>query len=212
MLTSQPADLYTPSATVHGRYLVQRGPADRLLVGFHGYAENARIHMDQMDRIPGNEQWTRLSIQALHPFYVRQNIVASWMTSQDRELAIDDNIAYVRSVVETFPQPKTLVFLGFSQGASMAYRAAANIASAGVIALSGDLAPEVRSALPPVLIGRGVRDDWYTQEKLEKDLKDLQPIAPSVTTCVYDGGHEWTDEFRDAAARFLTSCLTVSKS
>jgi len=51
----------------------------------------------------------------------------------------------------------------------------------------------------PVLIGRGIRDEIYTDEKLKKDLKFLT----SAEVCVFEGGHEWSDEFRAVAARFL---------
>jgi predicted esterase len=206
MLTSQSIDFETRTvaATVHGRYLLRSGPPERLLVGFHGYAENAERHIAELTRIPGAERWTIVAVQALHPFYLSrtQEIVASWMTRQDRELAIADNKAYVRSVVSALPRSRTLVFLGFSQGTAMAYRAAADQRSAAVIALGGDVPPDVTAAIPPVLIGRGTNDDWYTQEKFEKDLKFLKTVT-DVTTCVYDGGHEWSDEFRVAAADFL---------
>lgn len=211
MLTSQRADLEIVPATVHGRYLVRKGPQDRLLIGFHGYAQNARIHLDDLLQIPGIDGWTVVSVQALHPFYARENIAASWMTSQDREFAIDDNIAYVRGIVARLPKPGTLVFEGFSQGAAMAYRAASTNRCDGVIALGGDVPPDVTANLPPVLIGRGKGDDWYNDEKFKEDLKDLEPTT-RVTTCVFDGAHEWTDEFREAASRFLSACLTASKS
>ena len=206
MLTSEPVDVETRTigATVHGRYLVRSGPPERLLVGFHGYAENAERHIVEMTRIPGVENWTVAAVQALHPFYLSRTleIVASWMTRQERELAIADNKAYVRSVVSALPRPHSLVFLGFSQGTAMAYRAAADQRSAAVIVLGGDLPPDVTAGIPPVLIGRGSRDDWYTQEKFEKDLKFLKTVT-SVTPCLYDGAHEWTDEFRAAAGEFL---------
>jgi len=51
-----------------------------------------------------------------------------------------------------------------------------------------------------VLIGRGERDDWYNDEKLKKDLSFL----PQAETCVFDGGHEWSDSFRAAAIEFLS--------
>jgi dienelactone hydrolase len=206
MLTSQLVDYETRTiaATVHGRYLVRSGPPERLLVGFHGYAENAERHIAELTRIPGLDKWTVAAVQALHPFYLSrtQEIVASWMTRQERELAIADNKAYVRSVVSALPRPGTLVFLGFSQGTAMAYRAAADHRSAAVIVLGGDVPPEVTAGIPAVLIGRGTRDDWYTQEKFEKDLKFLKTVT-NVTPCLYDGAHEWTDEFRAAAAEFL---------
>jgi predicted esterase len=206
MLTSESIDFdaRTIPATVHGRYLVRRGPQERLLVGFHGYAENAERHLIELERIPGVERWTLVAVQALHPFYLSrtQEIVASWMTRQDRELAIADNKEYVRSVVSTLPHPRTLVFLGFSQGTAMAYRAAADQNATAIIVLGGDVPPDVTSGIPPVLIGRGKKDDWYTQEKFEKDLRFLK-TRTNVTPCLYGGSHEWTDEFREAAAEFL---------
>jgi predicted esterase len=206
MLTSQSNDFqeHTLAATVHGRFLVRPGPPERLLVGFHGYAENAERHLGQLIRIEGIDRWTVVAVQALHPFYAArtEEIVASWMTRQDRELAIADNIAYVRSVVDWFHRPSTILFEGFSQGVAMAYRAASAIGSSAVIALGGDVPPDVTANIPPVLVGRGRGDDWYTEEKFEKDLKFLSSLT-RVTTCVYDGAHEWTDEFRAAAAEFL---------
>ena len=145
---------HTIAARTHGRYLVREGPSQRLLVGFHGYAESAEAHMAELQKIRGSESWTLVAVQALNRFYARERIVANWMTSQDRELAIEDNIAYVRA------------------------------------------------NLPPVRLGRGTRDEWYTAEKFEQDLKVLEPMT-TVTRCVFEGAHEWNDEFRAAAAEFL---------
>lgn len=197
------------ATTVHGRYLYEDRGADRLLVGFHGYAETADANFAELEKIPGIERWSVASIQALHPFYTRTgSIVASWMTKLDRELAIDDNIDYVRNVLAQLPASRQLVFSGFSQGATMASRAAANIACAGLILLGGDVPPEVKAMsdvrMPPVLLARGVRDDWYTQEKFDADVAFLKPRT-RLTQCVFDGGHEWGEEFRTAAEKFLLS-------
>ena len=92
----------------------------------------------------------------------------------DRELAIDDNRAYVRSVVAQFPAPAQLVFLGFSQGAAMAYRAAAGSNATGVIALGGDVPPDVVEATSETAAGadragdsRGVVHRRKAPERLE---------------------------------------------
>src|SRR5207244_2319888 len=107
-----------------------------------------------------------------------------------RERAIADNIEYVRSVVAELPIPNKLIFLGFSQGVAMAYRAAYTHPSAsGVIALAGEVTPDIEGPLPPVLIGRGTREEWYTEEKLKKDLSILETLT-KVETCVFEGGHE----------------------
>jgi len=207
MLTSQRTDFHvrTLAATVHGRFLVRDGPPARLLVGFHGYAENAERHLAELLRIPGIDRWTVAAVQALHPFYAKKEVVASWMTSQERELAIADNIQYVRSVVASFSPPRALVFAGFSQGVATAYRAATTHPNAsGLIALAGDVPPDVIANIPPVLVARGTRDDWYDDRKLNQDLSFLASRT-SVTTCLFDGGHEWTEEFRQAAGKFLST-------
>jgi len=98
-------------------------------VGFHGYAQNAETFLESLVAIPGAETWRVASVQGLHPFYSRgSHVVAGWMTRQDREHAIADNIAYVDAVLDdmaaAFGAPEKLVFAGFSQGVAMAYRAA----------------------------------------------------------------------------------------
>src|SRR5205085_8390470 len=80
----------TVAATTHGRYLVMEpeGRAAGVVVGFHGYGENAEIHLDALRAIPGAGRWLLVAVQALHPFYTRdERIVAGWMTRRDRELA-----------------------------------------------------------------------------------------------------------------------------
>lgn len=189
------------TTSIHGRFLhVDRG-AERLLVGFHGYAETAEPHLGQIEKIPGIGEWSVAAVQALHPFYTRSGeVVANWMTKQDRELAIEDNLRYVQQVLAALPRPQILIFLGFSQGAAMAARAASATPSNGLVLVGGDIPPELDpSTLPPIFIGRGERDDWYSEEKFKKDLSSV----PNATTCVYDGGHEWTEELRGAVGEFL---------
>ena len=194
--------------TTHGRVLHEARGDERLLVGFHGYAERAETHLAELHKIEGTADWSLAAIQSLNRFYTRAGeVVGNWMTSLDRELAIADNVVYIRRALAALPQPKTLVFIGFSQGASMAARAAAAIRCDGLIILGGDIPPDVKASairLPPVLLSRGVRDEWYTNEKFKDDLRFLEGRT-SVTQLVFDGGHEWTDAFREAASTFLRS-------
>ena len=204
--------LRTVEARVHGRYLVRppttAGPWPALF-SFHGYGEDASTNMTALQRIPNVSEWLLVAVQALHPFYTKnERIVASWMTRQDRELAIADNVRYVAGVVEAVSgefrlQASPIVFAGFSQGVAMAYRAAASIAADGVIALAGDVPPDVARSLPAVLIGRGTTDNWYHEEKMAADVARLKGLARNVETCVFDGGHEWTDAFAAAVGAFL---------
>jgi predicted esterase len=216
--------VHTIAATTHGRFLVEPSSAAagrlRVLVGFHGYAEDAEAQLERLKSIPGAERWTRVSIQALHPFYQRRTsrVVASWMTRQDRDLAIADNIAYVAAVLDQILPADhdgldvrpLLVFAGFSQGVAIAYRAACRLARevGGVVGFGGDVPPELDDALlariPAALVGRGIRDDVYAPAVRASDERRLNAAGVRVQAISTDAGHEWTPEFAEAAARFLT--------
>jgi predicted esterase len=201
----------------HGRYLLECDQ-DRprgLLVGFHGYAETAETQMKRLRAAPGAASSVCVSVQALHLFYTKANeVVGSWMTRLGREQAIADNVGYVAAVVAQvkaeFPTADRLVYAGFSQGASMAYRAAARSGHAchGVLALGGDVPPDVAddadARLPPVLAARGLRDEWFTEAKLQRDVDTLRARGVSVRSVVFEGAHEWPDPLFAAAALFLT--------
>lgn len=207
---------------IHGRYLLEVPPqvdGAALLVGCHGYGENAERHLEEIRRIPGASRFVLCAVQALHPFYNRTGeVIASWMTRQDRDQAILDNVRFVSSVVaqvkKDLPVSERLVYLGFSQGAAMAYRAAAGCGHAcqGLIVLGGDVPPELErrdlSGFPPVLLGRGSSEEWYDAAKMEHDVELLRSKRVDVRPVVFQGGHEWTDEFRAAAGEFLREVTT----
>lgn len=209
---------HTIATTIHGLYLlaIPEGPGPHpLLVGFHGYGENAEAHLAALRAIPGSEYWLLCSVQALHQFYDRKTgaVIGSWMTKQDRELAIADNVAYVRAVIQAlrqeFPTLETLVYVGFSQGVAMAYRAAAfaGIPAQGLIALAGDVPADVLATgmmgFPELLIGTGDKDEWYTPARLAEDQAKLEKNSIRPNTVIFEGGHEWTDAFRNRAGEFL---------
>ena len=206
----------------HGRYLIEPpaapGPAP-VLVGFHGYGEGAEAQLERMRSIPGADRWLLVSIQGLHRFYQRRanEVVASWMTRQDRELAIDDNLAYVAAVMDAvagdYPGAPRLVLSGFSQGVAMTFRAAAASSRPvdGVIAVGGDVPPELVAAAmgraSRILVCHGTRDEWYTQAIFERDVRRLREAHVTVRPLEFDGGHEWSDEVAQAASLFLRERL-----
>jgi predicted esterase len=204
----------------HGRFLVE-APATGLplLVGFHGYAETAEHELQRLKTIEGSEDWIIVSIQGLHRFYRRRSndVIAGWMTRQNREEAIEDNIIYTTTVIDSvaceLAPDSPVAFSGFSQGVAMAFRCAARVDRTvkGLMALGGDVPPELDAnalqRIPAVLIGKGTRDEWYTAEKLAADEQRLRAAGVNVTTVTFDGGHEWTAAFAEAAARFLKGIL-----
>jgi predicted esterase len=211
---------------IHGRVLIEDA-ADGLavrLVAFHGYGQSADDILSELQRISGASAWQIVAVQGLHRFYTRtdQQVVASWMTRQDRELAIADNIQYVDRVLDRVsvegglhsgsPSVK-LVFVGFSQGVAMAYRAAVRgrHRAAGIVALAGEIPPELKtgasrsstspgardtSRWPPVLIGVGTSERWYVPEEVDADIAFLQAQGAAHEVVRFEGGHEWTEAFR----------------
>ena len=206
-------------ASTHGRVLLagprEAGPL-RLLAGFHGYAQNADDMMTMVRDISDAANWTVMSVQALHRFYRGRSdvTVASWMTRQDRELLIGDNVAYVDAAIAKVTGGRAierLVFCGFSQGVAMAFRAGllgARKADA-VLALGGDVPPELLAdgamGFPRVLLARGARDEWYTGAKLLADEARLRERGARVETLTFDGAHQWHHDFATRAAAVIRS-------
>jgi predicted esterase len=214
------------ATTTHGRYLVLPPTAAQpagLLVGFHGYAEGAESQLERLRAIPGSDRWWLVAIQGLHRFYQRRTneVIASWMTRQDRELAIADNLAYVEAVLDAvspdesaFAQSpdserRRLVLAGFSQGVAMTFRAACATAHHvdGVIAVGGDVPPEIDPAslarVHTALVCRGARDEWYTAEKFQQDVARIRQAGAAVQPVAFDGGHEWSAPVLESASTFL---------
>lgn len=212
------ASLQTIAATTHGRYLVRpptHVPARVAVVGFHGYGQRAQHLLEELQALPGSDAWLLVSVQGLHRFYIRATgeVVAHWMTSEDRELAIADNLAYVDAVVQAVAAAhpfERLVFLGFSQGASMASRAAAHAGERchALVMLGGDIAPEVltsRARLPRTILGRGTTDAFYSARQFTADTDALEERGVLAAAVEFTGGHEFTPTFRAAAGALIQS-------
>ena len=210
---------------VHGRYLIHQpdslwaaeinaGESPPLVVGFHGYKESAEHQLNRLKKLPSASRYLCCSVQALHPFYTSAGgIVSSWMTRLDRNFAIRNNMEYVRRVVGAVRREHSvgggLAFMGFSQGACMAYRAAWAMLEdcSAIVAVAGDLPDEFSTRPtdnhPPVLICRGSADKYYSAENLEKDRKALESRGVVVEVCEFNGGHEWTPELYEAVDAFV---------
>jgi predicted esterase len=212
--------MYTRAVSVrtHGRYLIDIPAHSRAtLVGFHGYKENAAIQMDVLRRIAGDRPLGLVSIQGLHRFYAKGgDVVASWMTKEDREHAIADNVDYVGRVLTAIADEsgitRPMIYVGFSQGVAMAFRAAAFVQRPcdAVIALASDVPPDVApvaGTLPRTLLGRGDRDEFYPASQAARDLDVLKSAGVTVEEYVFSGGHLFTPAFVDKSAQFVDELL-----
>jgi predicted esterase len=160
---------------------------------------------------------TLVSVQGLNRFYRGrgEDVVASWMTRQDRDAMIEDNIEYCDRAIDLAAPPEIPLFTaGLSQGVAMAFRAAmrGRRRAIGVVAVGGDVPPELLQdatlTFPAVLLARGESDAWYTSAKLEADASALRARHTTVETVMYPGGHEWTADVSAAASRFLSRYIS----
>jgi predicted esterase len=200
---------------VHGSYLIRESKNRRpspLLIGFHGYGETAEDQLQLLQHISGIENWIVCSAQALHPFYnTRAKIGYCWMTSQNRELHIKENVEYVNRVIteikNNYPVNDTIVFHGFSQGTAMACRAAllGKFKSSGVILLGGDIPPEFDNLhrINRILLARGKRDKFYSSVRWKKDIARVKHSNIESHICEFDGGHGGHENYYKAVGEFL---------
>jgi predicted esterase len=166
-------------------------------------------------RVAPGPGWLVASVQGLNRSYTARThaVVANWMTREDREFAIADNIAYVDTVCDQlereFGSPSAIAFAGFSQGVAMAYRAArrGRRECTAILAVGGDVPPELKEpgarAWPHVLAATGERDGWYTPARLAEDMAFLRTVRPDAHPLVFDGGHEWAEPLVAAARPWL---------
>ncbi|OVE80164.1 hypothetical protein BVY02_01080 [bacterium J17] len=209
----------TVEVKTHGSFLLSTpkgGESSTLLLGFHGYKESSSDMMEQLRGMPGADKLWLATAEAVHRFYNRDGkVVASWMTSADRELAIADNLFYVKTVVEQLNSRcsgvERLIYLGFSQGASMAYRAAflGEHSSAGVVAFAGDLPGEInKNSLryrPKTLICRGLNDKLFNEEQIKKDFSAVTALSVECEIAEFEGEHAWNPAVLKIVSDFVGS-------
>ena len=90
----------------------------------------------------------------------------------------------------------------------MACRAAALLPCDGLIAVGGDIPPEIKEAgcnFPPTFLARGSDDTFYPAKTFEADIAYLKEHAASYNGCPFTGGHEWSDTVNKKAAQFLSA-------
>ena len=201
------------STSIRGKVLVKKANKPRVqLVGFHGYAEDAEIMFKRLESLSIPEA-SLISVQALHPFYKKDGtVVANWMTKDDRELAIEDNINYIGNVLkELTDSVAPVICLGFSQGVAMAYRTAFYFPDkiSALVNLGGDLPPElsnmqIESKLR-IAIARGDSDPYYLAQQFETDCKNLISNGFEISKLSFSGAHDWNDEFNKLCTEFIES-------
>lgn len=175
-----------------------------LWILFHGYGQLAEyfirkfLPFDSDDRIFLAPEGTNYSY--LKDFQGR--VGANWMTSHERELAIDNNHRYLDKMVDEFLSgyklPPKINVLGFSQGAATATRWASRWSGIvdNLILWSGGFAhdlniPQTKEHFEKtrMTIVLGDQDEFITPETIQKQEEFVKSFGKEVKIINFSGGH-----------------------
>jgi predicted esterase len=100
--------------------------ATHLLIVLHGYGQLAEFFIRKFNDVP--ENYLVVAPEGMHRFYLNGTsgrVGASWMTKEDRESDITDNLNWLNQLLRELKEKKKfekIILLGFSQGGATAAR------------------------------------------------------------------------------------------
>lgn len=173
----------------------------------HGYGQLAGKFIDAFDGIVTTKRAV-VAPEGLHRFYLdpppapaaERRVGATWMTREDRESDIRDNVAYLDAVAAHVvgAQVERLRVLGFSQGCATVFRWAVLGAMQidELILWSGEVPPDVdltpaaqRLARTRVMVAQGVRDELALSGATQRQLQQLAAAGLAPELYEHGGGH-----------------------
>ncbi|MCB0789897.1 MAG: hypothetical protein KDB75_11365 [Flavobacteriales bacterium] len=187
------------------RYHVLGDPATARMVWvvLHGYGQLARFFLNKFEGledgllIAAPEGLSRFYLDAQH-----QRVGATWMTREDREHEIGDQLSYLdalaASLLDGCPQAEGLGVLGFSQGVATACRwTALGKANAQHLVLwGGSMPPDLDRSLMrerwggmQVHLVQGEKDELVPEEVVRANAAILQRAQVEHSVHHHAGGH-----------------------
>ena len=187
------------------RYHVLGDPATARMVWvvLHGYGQLARFFLNKFEGledgllIAAPEGLSRFYLDAQH-----QRVGATWMTREDREHEIGDQLSYLdalaASLLDGCPQAEGLGVLGFSQGVATACRwTALGKANAQHLVLwGGSMPPDLDRSLMrerwggmQVHLVQGEKDELVPEEVVRANAAILQRAQVEHAVHHHAGGH-----------------------
>lgn len=176
--------------------------AQVLWIVLHGYGHLARFFLNKFEGLAKDA--LIVAPEGLNRFYLdeqHQRVGATWMTREDREHEIQDQVAYLDDLVDELRRTVgelPLNVLGFSQGVATACRWSLMGRSAipRMVLWSGSLPPEPGAALLAdrwrdlhIDVVLGTQDPYAGEETLQSQCNRLIAAGLSFRTHRFDGGH-----------------------
>jgi predicted esterase len=167
----------------------------------HGYAQAASEFLTQFESISGDAV-AIIAPEGLHRFYARGgagNVVASWMTKEDRENDIRDYISFLdemrTAVIAKYPNLEKEFVLGFSQGGATASRwvCAGNFNPDRLILWCAFFPPDVKVHLNEnvaITIVTASNDRFFSNEEAASQIQLMRASHPKLLHVHFEGEHE----------------------
>ena len=189
------------------RYFVLGTPSDKITdVWFvcHGYGQLAKYFIKWFEPIL-NENTLIIAPEGLSRFYwngFSGNVVASWMTKEERNSDIDDYVKYLDKVANEVLQKVKKVninILGFSQGASTASRWATlgKTTPTNLILWAGSFPTDIDYLKNietfnkfPLHFLIGDSDELFSEEVIRQYLGEIKKKEIQFNLSRYNGGHK----------------------
>lgn len=189
------------------RYFVLGTPSDKITdVWFvcHGYGQLANYFIKWFEPLI-NENTLIIAPEGLSRFYwdgFSGNVVASWMTKEDRNSDIDDYVKYLDKVANEVLQQLQDVninILGFSQGASTVARwvTLGKTTPSHLILWAGSFPTDIdysqnieRFNKFPLHFLIGDKDELLSTEVIKNYLEDINNKDIKYNLIRYSGGHK----------------------
>ena len=188
-----------------GRYFThgKREPHIRIVLFVcHGYAQIANKFLKKFEPAFRDDIFM-VAPEGLNRFYAREssgNVVASWMTTEEREDDIQDYVNYLdsvyREVMPSFPKKVKVVVLGFSQGAATASRWITQGRSRidELVLWCGFFPSDVSLHEIPehvkLRVVTATEDRYMSPEQQQEELEAMKKGAPALEHFQFEGKHE----------------------
>lgn len=198
------------------RYFSSERPAScrEIVLALHGYAQSAAAFALEVSPALRSDQWL-VAPEGLSRFYRRGvygDVVASWMTREDRESEIKDQCGYLDPLMvqldQICPNAKLRV-LAFSQGVATACRWMSRwTGQADQLILWAGTPPEDEWLLPlasklikPAVLIAGNQDEYISAEALQQTIARLDKLGFPYTIHRFEGRHGLNTDLLSALLR-----------
>ena len=173
-------------------------PPEILIYVLHGYGMKAKKFIHEFENLIKPGVWV-IAPEGLSRFYQKGfsgEVVASWMTSDDRLLEIDDYVAYLDAVHNSVVSGKhtKVIILGFSQGAATASRwiTKGNVNPEEFVIWGGEFAFDVTnlpSKLPKIRLVHALQDEFISHQSFLEQSRRLELAGFEVEKLEFEGTH-----------------------